>query len=1565
MGAQEKMRLLVRPRVGRSTGAVVALLVLALVGALGPAIAPPALEVAAPAAAATSDSCLDERGDAIPCEFGLEPVTFPVGQTIGEYELGLLSRTPDAQLPQLTPRDFKAGDFLGGCVPDQEACLLDNRIRVGARDPGQSPEDYYLYENATPVDPSPGGGVPRAAATGDMALTRLDANGDGREELVYAAECQSFSGPSSELCLSLYDPAVNEYAPWQRTGLDLAANYAPVRLAAGNIAQTTATVVGASFAPAPDGNGMFVTFTTAEPSDLRRGEAVRFDLNEAFLLNESLCLTDEDGSSSCAGAFGEGLQAVERVAADGTTFTVRVGSLLNASPGECPDGFSCQPDNTLVPDDWPAEDCVDGCSVGVIGTSPGLAVAYAGPGAVAQIAAFTVRPSTTTPFRLGDVANVGSLVGERRPLAIAVGDLDGGLPDEIAVAHGTVCAGVPCDQVRLFRWNDSRQLVSVRTQRLPAVADDGSATTTAATTESIDLAVGNVASSGNEDGADLVVGTVRSRPATVVQELSVLDVDAAYGITYDHGRLLASSPGASQALAVQRHAHIRVAADDVDGDALDDPIVATTQGVDLDFDTTRAEVSLAVYGSRGGEDVVNGLATAIGPDWSGQIDLAVGQVGRVDDPAGTGMPNAVNPDITLAWSCGGPDTCGAGTSGTGVAVRAFGVDVDGGSLDISAPAQSTPVFTRGFIGEMSYSPASERSFVSLELADLDADSETLGAPVSYLTVGKVEPLLVLKSPPVHFDAFDGGSDGRVDGLISYNDTDDVNGCFALNKSDDCGTSSTYATTTSVDTSMSASFSNAWGISGGATGSAWFGDVEEDDDGDPKCKKGVCAGLTLKLKVDYEAQQEDEAKAGRTFTYSASREVAAGADSAFAAVQTIETLEWPVYPGVSSFGANLEPGRYVRVDSPAETRFQWIDAHDPELSSSWWQSTVPTNMLSYPKGAADIAADASQVIRVEASGSQLEVETSASHGWTCELDDFTIDDGDREVQEPGYLTDYPCAADGVPVNLTGLTGPGQRFNGSYLVTEVLAGDELVLRRTSGDLPSGSWRAGDQPSTNCAGCPPGALRRSPGQFVDQDISVARGTTFDNTIEVKNANEFKASASWSIDTSAELEVVFGASAFDVGTAAKIEVGGHYKRSEAVTRTVQATDGTTFSVKIGSNLKTGTGYFVRPYLAADPVTKAMVLEWTADCRTSCTEGIWGDVYRRNPDLAFALPRLMTPFRDPNNTPYDLANLLRSPDFQTWSCEFDSELSRSVCVPLPAAETGEPMTLSAFVHNYSLKPFTSQKPAKIRYFVGDPVRGGYLVAEVAQDRTGPDAPLVCSGAAFCIPVREKSLVAGTWTPPPGLAGRGSPENPLAIYGVIKPPAGTTEIHPWEPVDLAACKNAYPLLDALHSEYYDPTSVYDDRLSRCPTTNNQGLFLQRFTGTPARSSDLSISASDLEVSRDGGSLKVGIRSSQALAGDRVEIRIWSCARTAACSPATLPMPSNASPAQGLSASRRLTIARGGVQYLRVPLGLPSGTRTLTVQVVPVDTWERPGGPGVANVGQLRNNVVTTRVQVGG
>jgi hypothetical protein len=1560
-----------RTRASHRTGRVLALATILLAGVtsgvLADAAAPPQLGVTPPAAAAPSDACLDDLGNETACDFGLEPVQLPTGRLIGEFELGLMHRDPGSSRPSVSPRDFATGDFLGGCVPEQERCLLDEKIRVGSPDAGESPDEYFLYENASPVAPFPTSGPLRAAPSGDMAIEKADLDGDGRHDLVHAAECASANGPTGEICLSLYRPALNTFTPWQRTGLTLDSGLAPIRLAAGNTAQSTTTVTGASFEAAPDGVGMYATFTTARPHALRPGQAVRFDANEAWLLNESLCVPGEDGGTTCAGVFGEQLQAVERVSGDRRSFAVRIGSLLNAAPdGACPDGFRCLPDGTLEPLDWPAEGCDDGCEVDVTGTGPGLAVAFAAPGGTAQLAAFTVRPQADVPFRLGDVAGLGGLDGPRKALALAVGDLDGGLPDEIVAVFASRCGQDPCAQLRIYRWNDSRQLVLVRSQRLPSVAVQEF--NRQGQTQSIDVAIGNLDDSdgGNAEGGDLLVGWVKSQAACLTdpcagQEYVVLDVTPRYGVVKVAERVLQE---ADQASLVDR-TMIRVATGDLDGDGLDDPVVARTTFGDDD----RAPIVVETFGSAGGTGSwSSGDRRAVGAQGSGQIDLAVGQLGRVTEPERVGMPNAANPDVLLSWTCNSALTCGAPTTGSAVAVKAFGAVVEGGSLALEAPAGAPPALTPAAIGPLgTWSVANERTYAAATLADLDADSETLGPPVTYLTVGQVQPMLVVKSPPVHFDAFDGGSDGKVDGFISYNDTDDVNGCFALNKADDCGTSSEYSTVTSIDTAVSGSYSNSWGISGSVTANAWWGSQIKDPDTDEViCRDPVCAGLAVKVKTEYQGQQEDSAKAGKSFTYRAARTTGAGADAAFAVVQTTKTLEWPVYPGVSPFGAGLEPGRYLRVDSPAETRFQWIDANDPELSARWWQSTVPTNVLSYARNEQQLAVDTRGVSEVEAQGTRrLRIHTRGNHGWVCELADFKAPDGDRELQPPGYLTDYPCATGQVPVQLSGLTGVGSRFNGSYLVTQVLGPDDLLAERVAGDVPSGTWKAGDMTDTNCAGCPLGSLRRTPGRFLDQDVFVSRNSSFDNSVEVTDEEEFNASAAWSIDTGLDVEVrLAGSFLGKAGTGLNINVGGNYKRAETASRTVQATSGTTFGVKIGSNLKSSSGYFVRPYLAADPVTKAMTLDWTADCRTNCTEGIWGDVYRRNVDLAFSLPRLMTPFRDPNNSPYDLANLLRSPDFATWDCAVDNDLSTTVCEPIAAAEPGEPMTLSTYVHNYSLRPHVSTRPATVRYFVGDPARGGYQVTEASQTRTAAGAPPECSGFAFCIPARGEAFVTQRWTPPQGLAGRGTPDAPIAIHGVIVPPRGTTEIHPWTgPADLAACKATYPLLDSLHSEYYDPTDVFEDRLSRCPTSNNQGFFLQRFAGNPARATDLSVRPAGVTPSKDGSSVNVRVRSSRALTGQRVEVRMWSCSRTASCSPAVLPLPNNASLAQGLAAVRRLTVGAGGSATLRLPLGLRKGTRQLTVQVVPLDMWERPGGPGVGAAGQLGNNVVTVPVTV--
>ena len=42
----------------------------------------------------------------------------------------------------------------------------------------------------------------------------------------------------------------------------------------------------------------------------------------------------------------------------------------------------------------------------------------------------------------------------------------------------------------------------------------------------------------------------------------------------------------------------------------------------------------------------------------------------------------------------------------------------------------------------------------------------------------------------------------------------------------------------------------------------------------------------------------------------------------------------------------------------------------------------------------------------------------------------------------------------------------------------------------------------------------------------------------------------------------------------------------------------------------------------------------------------------------------------------------------------------------------------------------------------------------------------------------------------------------------------------------------------------------------------------------------------------------------------------------------------------------------------------SGAKKITVQVIPLDVWERPGGPALNQPGQLGNNQVTKVVTIG-
>jgi hypothetical protein len=193
----------------------------------------------------------------------------------------------------------------------------------------------------------------------------------------------------------------------------------------------------------------------------------------------------------------------------------------------------------------------------------------------------------------------------------------------------------------------------------------------------------------------------------------------------------------------------------------------------------------------------------------------------------------------------------------------------------------------------------------------------------------------------------------------------------------------------------------------------------------------------------------------------------------------------------------------------------------------------------------------------------------------------------------------------------------------------------------------------------------------------------------------------------------------------------------------------------------------------------------------------------------------------------------------------------------------------------------------------------------------------------------------------PGLTGRGVASDPLPIYAIIDPGNRLKpEVHDLvAPVEIRDSIADYPTEDT-------------DFNSLCPTGDNEAWFLQRFSGSPRTSTDLRLTTEDVSATGPGA-VKVNVHASKKTG--RVEVRLFSCSPT---TPSCLPQ-TNAAPldTKGIGG-----IAAGGTQTVTFT-GLSAGTRTLWVQVVPLDNWEPPGGGPYDRTGSLVDNQVKTTLVV--
>lgn len=1476
------------PTILRLTGPVVIGLVLLLGFTPGEDLdrTTQAPELVTVAAEDPPNECLDENGAPTGCQFDVAPIPLPAGLTLGEYETAFLTR-PFYNQVNLGPEEFRTGSEVGACRPENGACQSTASFPLGS-DPGGNvtvpPASKDVFASSFAVD---------------TAMASEDFNGDGLSEIVAAGPCRV---SNTEICINVFDPQAAADVPgsgwsgWQPTGLDAETlSFGRIRLATGLINERAARIVDAHYEVSDDSSGMLATFTTQSPTEYRPGQLVRFKSGSD--LEGHLCVASSDGDEQCITDLGDHYLPIESVDPGASSFSVRLGRLVDAEPGG---------DGAVVPDDWSADDCggPSACGADSIAVSPGLGMAYASPGGEVSLAAFSVSTERAVPARLLDSVNVGALQDDsgRSPFDLVAADFDGGGTAELVVVYDATAAarpcvgtgGGPCVAAAFVSTNNGRQVYVRTRQRLFAGAP-----------ANLDAAGGafiNDAAS-RQEGADLVVATALG----TAHQFRTFDVSTGLVTTaYD---TVDVSTGLN-AGAVAR-SFVKVVAADLDLDGTDEIAVAETKlNVSPTADTTSAPIDLAVYQDSDAGWVQrarsSSLGQAAGGFGSGQVDLAVGGLGRNPPSVPITYPNDINPDLLVSWTCA---TCASGDSG--VSYRPFNVAIsDVGNITLNGSG----TFAKPGIALTGALPVSEASAASMQLGDFNADSQTLGFPVTYVKVGQVRPILILRAPPVHIDAFDENGDPG----INYFEVQDINGCFAR---EDCSGDShiSYEASSTVESNVSGTVTNDWGVSA----SLKIGIGNED----------VPAEAYVKGTIDYAGKNEESGARGKSFAASTAHTVSAGeGDQAYAATQSIRVTEYPIYAGVSPFAENADPLQHSVSINPAHTELGWIDLNNPDYGFDA-TAAVPGNLLSYADGKAELPVAIARLDKVSfVNAQQIRVEAKQGLGLSCNVAQW-------QNLSTQYLAKFPCGGGGVALTLKGT----KSFDGSYTVTTVESADKAVLTRAAG---ANSATGNETCNTSCY------LVRDAGEIATGFETVSKGTTASGTVTMASQTSFSGSASWNLGGSLEVYGRLGGSVSMFGTDIpaplyEMKVSGRYARTEASTLSVAATEGTTWKWSIGSLPTRGVSYRVRPWLVEDPLTHAMSFEWTATCGT-CSQAYW-DYYEKKPDPAFALPHLMDPFKSPNGIPnIQGVDLLQSPSFFTWQCD-----SEGVCRRLAAAPAGERLTLGVNVHNYSLKAFQSKVPLKVRFFAGDPGRGGYQIAETSvpnADRTSPDAKAECGAARFCMPSKSSAVARASWTPPAALGGVGTRTTPFPIYAVIDPTNAIREVHDWtKPVNLKSCYQTYPYLPPA------PKDQYDVPEAECPTINNQGYFLQEFAGPSAPRTDLFVATKDITVADNGRSVSVKVHSSKK--SNRALLRLWVCRPSAGCSPATS--------AKWSAQAQVVGIPAGGIRKVTVPVKVGTGKWRIVAQVVPVTEFEPLGEAGFSpsmDRGKLENNVAVRVVE---
>ena len=240
---------------------------------------------------------------------------------------------------------------------------------------------------------------------------------------------------------------------------------------------------------------------------------------------------------------------------------------------------------------------------------------------------------------------------------------------------------------------------------------------------------------------------------------------------------------------------------------------------------------------------------------------------------------------------------------------------------------------------------------AVTVGDFNGDRVRLGAANHYRKTFVKQPLVILNTPPIHYDIFQPVP-------TPFN----INGCYP---NFGCGFSADYIQSTTQDTTISVEVHSDWGVDATlSAGGNFFG-------------IGVQASITGSYAEGFKNVQGS----GSTVRVTEGRR-AEGDDMTFNIVNDYDFYEYPVYDSLNNFRGN------VIVVMPGPTTKLWIESKDDfAIGNIYRPEHEVGNVLSY-KDSVSLSEDTAQLIyefnpqTVGSSGSsftQLEMENFTSTG----------------------------------------------------------------------------------------------------------------------------------------------------------------------------------------------------------------------------------------------------------------------------------------------------------------------------------------------------------------------------------------------------------------------------------------------------------------------------------------------------------------------------------------------------------------------------------------------------------